>query len=173
MAHNARFVAAREAPMSRLPAKRIALFTCMDTRLVEFLEEAMGLKRGDAMVIKNAGNTLIDPGGGVIRSLLIAVFILGCEEVFVIGHLDCGMSQIDEAELERRMIARGVPPSAIASLHPGLEEWVGAFHDPRANVIRVTDMIRQTPLIPADVPVHGLLFDPNRGHLELLDRGPA
>ena len=171
LAHNARFVAERAEPLSKLPAKRVAIFTCMDTRLVEFLEQAMGLKRGDAMIIKNAGNTLIDPAGGVIRSLLIAIFVLGCQEVFVIGHLDCGMSQIDETELEQRMLHRGVPASAIAALQPGLKEWVGAFHDPRANVLRVVEMIRKTPLIPPDVPVHGLLFDPHRGYLDLVDRG--
>jgi carbonic anhydrase len=172
LAHNARFVVAeRQEPLSRLPAKKAALFTCMDTRLVEFLEEAMGLKRGEAMVIKNAGNTLIDPAGGVIRSLVVAVFVFGCEEVFVVGHLDCGMSQIDEPALERTMVERGVPAEAIASLQPSLKEWVGSFYDPRANVARVVQSIRQTPLIPTDVLIHGMLFDPHTGHLELIDSG--
>ncbi len=171
LAHNARFISDREEPLSKLPAKRIALFTCMDTRLVEFLEEAMGLKRGDAMVIKNAGNTLVDPCGSVIRSLMVAIFVLGCDEVFVIGHRDCGMSQINEVELEQNMMKRGVSADVIASLQPSLKEWVGAFHDPRANVQRVVTMIRETPLLPNDVPVHGLLFDPHRGLLELIDRG--
>lgn len=171
LAHNARFVADRERPLTKVPAKKIALFTCMDTRLVEFLEPAMGLGRGDAKVIKNAGNTIIDPGGGVIRSLVVAVHALGCEEIFVIGHLDCGMAQLDETELERRMLARGVPAAAIASLRPGLREWLGAFRDPHGNVRKVVADIRASPLLPADVPVHGLMFDPVSGRLELLVNG--
>lgn len=171
LAHNVRFVAEREQPFSKAPAKRIALFTCMDTRLVEFLEPAMGLRRGDAKVIKNAGNTLIDPTGGVIRSLVVAVYALGCEEIYVIGHLDCGMSQINEAELQTRMLERGVPQAAIDGLRPGLREWLGAFHDPRGNVVRVAAAIRGNPLIPKDVPVHGLIFDPDSGRLDLLMDG--
>ena len=76
-------------PLPKSPAKQLAIFTCMDTRLVDFLEPAMGLKRGEAKVIKNAGNTIIDPmGGAVIRSLVAGIFMLGVEEIFVIGHRD-------------------------------------------------------------------------------------
>lgn len=171
MAHNARFVADRERPITKNPAKKIAIFTCMDTRLVEFLEPAMGLQRGDAKVIKNAGTTLIDPTGGVVRSLVVAVFALGCDEIYVIGHKDCGMSAIDEADLRRRMLSRGVPQAAVDALQPSLREWVGAFHDPNGNVLRVVEKIRENPLIPGDVPVHGLMFDPFSGSLELLAQG--
>lgn len=173
LAHNARFVEERGRPVGKRPAKRIALFTCMDTRLVEFLEPAMGVRRGDAKVIKNAGNTLIDPTGGVVRSLVVAIFALGCEEVYVIGHNDCGMAQIDAEALGRDMLARGVPAAAIEALRPDLREWLGAFRDPEGNVLRVVGELRRNPLIPADVPVHGLIFDPFSGRLELLADGHA
>ncbi len=168
--HNEHFVSARLKPESR-PAKKIAIFTCMDTRLVDFLEPAMGLRRGDAKVIKNAGTTVIDPHGGVIRSLVVAVHALGCEEIYTIGHLDCGMGKIDEAEMEQRMLARGIAPEAIASLRPSLAEWLGTFQDVYGNVRRVTQLVRENPLIPYDVPVHGLMFDPVTGGLELLVNG--
>jgi carbonic anhydrase len=152
---------------------KIALFTCMDTRLVEFLEPALGLRRGDAKVIKNAGNTVVDPTGGVIRSLVVAVYALGCEEIFVVGHRDCGMTKIDEDELEQRMLARGVTPEAIAAVQPSLREWVGTFHDPEGNVRRVVDIIHTNPLLPRDVPVHGLMFDPATGRIDVLVRGDS
>lgn len=171
LAHNRRFVEDRERPISKAPAKKIALFTCMDTRLVDFLESALGLGRGDAKVIKNAGATLIDPGGGVIRSLVVAVHGLGCEEIYVVGHTDCGMAQIVEADFEATMQKRGVPADAIAALQPGLREWLGAFQDPYGNVKRVAGMIRENRLIPRDVPVHGLMFDSVSGRLELLVNG--
>jgi carbonic anhydrase len=169
--HNTQFVADRERPVTKVPAKKIALFTCMDTRLVEFLEPAMGLKRGDAQVIKNAGNTILDPQGGVVRSLVVAVYAMGCEEIYVIGHQDCGMSQIDEPELERKMLERGVSPEVLATLHSSLLDWVGAFRDPARNVTNVVQGLRENPLIPNDVPIHGLIFDPAKGRLQLLTSG--
>ena len=143
MAHNPRFVADRGRPLTKRPARRVALFTCMDTRLVEFLEPAMGIQRGDAMVIKNAGNTLLDPQGGVVRSLVVAIFALGCGEVCVVGHRDCGMAQVDGAALRAAMLARGVPAEALAALSPTLHDWLGAFRDPEGNVRRVVDELRR------------------------------
>ncbi len=155
---------------SKLPKKQVAIFTCMDTRLVDFLEPAMGISRGDAKVIKNAGNTLIDPKGGVIRSLVVAIFLLGVEEVFVIGHKDCGMAYINEPDLIQKMTDRGVPQEVIEDI-PDFSEWLGAFKDPVSNVVKVTTEIRNSPLIPRDVPVHGLIFCPDNGQLEVLVNG--
>ncbi len=171
LANNARFVAERQGALTRTPARRIVIFTCMDTRLVEFLEPAMGIRRGDAKVIKNAGTAVLDPFGGVIRSLVVAIYALGCEEVFVIGHLDCGMAQLDHAAVEKRMLATGVSSEAIAALKPGLAEWLGGFKDVHGNVRNVVGLLRRNPLITAGVPVHGLMFDPNSGRLELLEDG--
>lgn len=158
-------------PLPKNPQKQFAVFTCMDTRLVDFLEPAMGVRRGDAKVIKNAGNTVIDPNGGVIRSLVVSVFLLGVEEIFVIGHRDCGMAAVDVHDLRRKMISRGIDPSAIDSLVPDLGQWLGAFSHPEENVEKVVQVIRQSPLLPKDVPVHGLLFCPNDGHLDVIVDG--
>ena len=169
--HNARWVAERQGELGKAPQKKAVIFTCMDTRLVDFLEPALGLRRGDAKIIKNAGNTLVDPGGGVVRSLVVALHVLGCQEIFVIGHRDCGMAQVDADALRARMIDSGVPADAIAALRPGLSEWLGGFHDPLGNVERVVKLLRDNPLIPLSVPVHGLMFDPASGMLQVLVDG--
>jgi carbonic anhydrase len=171
--HNDRWNAERNRPLSKAPQKRVVIFTCMDTRLVEFLEPALGLRRGDAQMIKNAGNTLVDPGGGVVRSLVVAIHALQCEEVFVIGHKDCGMTQLDENALRQKMLERGVSSSAVDALEPSLGEWLGGFHDPMGNVERVVGLLRANPLIPRDVPIHGLMFDPGSGIAEVLVAGYA
>lgn len=172
LSHNQTFVKPGAfPPLPKDPKRQLAIFTCMDTRLVDFLEPAMGVARGDAKVIKNAGNTLVDPNGGVIRSLVAAVFLLGVEEIFVIGHKDCGMAEVDAEHLKERMISRGVEAQAIDNLVPDLGQWLGAFASPEENVERVTGIIRNSPLIPKDVPVHGLIFCPNDGHLEVVVRG--
>ena len=159
-------------PLPKSPRRQLAIFTCMDTRLVDFLEPAMGLQRGDAKIIKNAGNTIVDPHhGGVIRSLVVAVYELGVEEIFVIGHEDCGMSSVDGAGLRQKMIDRGVPVAEIDDRIPDIAQWVGAFCHPRENVERVVKVLRENPLLPDDVPIHGLLFCPNDGHLEVVSSG--
>jgi carbonic anhydrase len=159
-------------PLSKSPKKQLAIFTCMDTRLVDFLEPAMGIKRGEAKVIKNAGNTIVDPNAGaVIRSLVVGVFLLGVEEIFVIGHKDCGMAEVDEPALRVKMINRGISADIIDSKFPDLKQWLGAFSHPAENVDRVVDVIRKNELIPQDVPIHGLLFCPNDGHLEIVVNG--
>ena len=62
----------------------------MDTRLIELLPAALGIRNGDAKIIKNAGGVITHPYGSVMRSLLVAILELGVEEVMVIGHTDCG-----------------------------------------------------------------------------------
>ena len=69
------------------PSRQLALFTCMDTRLVDFLEPAMGIARGEVKVIKNAGNSVTGPFESTIRSLVIGIFELGVKEVMVVGAL--------------------------------------------------------------------------------------
>lgn len=159
-------------PLPKNPKKQFAIFTCMDTRLVDFLEPAMGIKRGDAKVIKNAGNSLVDPlNGGVIRSLVAAIFMLGVEEIFVIGHEDCGMADINEEKLKERMLDRGISSEVIERYVPDLAHWLGAFACPKENVVSVVNKIRANPLIPADVPIHGLIFCPNDGRLDVMVDG--
>lgn len=169
--HNARWVAERDRPLGKVPQKKVVIFTCMDTRLIEFLEPALGLRRGDAQTIKNAGNTLVDPGGGVVRSLVVAIHGLGCEEVLVIGHRDCGMAQLNHEQLRKKMLDSGVPEEAINALRPSLGEWLGGFHNPLGNVQRVVELLRDNPLIPRSVPIHGLMFDPASGALSALVDG--
>lgn len=160
------------SPLPKNPSRQLAIFTCMDTRLVDFLEPAMGLRRGDAKVIKNAGNTIVDPHGGtVIRSLVCGIFLMGVDEVFVVGHRDCGMANVDVSDLKRKMIERGISENAIDHHVPDLSQWLGTFSHPVENVERVVGIIRHNPLIPSEVPVHGLLFCPDDGHLELVVNG--
>ena len=72
---------------NKYPDKKIAIVTCMDTRLTELLPAALGIKNGDVKIIKNAGGTITHPFGSAMRSLLVAIYELGVEEVMIIGHL--------------------------------------------------------------------------------------
>ena len=80
---------------SKYPDKKLAILSCMDTRLLELLPAALGIKNGDAKIIKNAGGVISHPYGSVVRSLLVAILELGVTEVMVIGHTDCGCQGMD------------------------------------------------------------------------------
>lgn len=156
---------------SKLPKRELAIFTCMDTRLVDFLEPAMGIKRGEAKVIKNAGNSVTGPFGATIRSLIVSIFELGVNEIIVIGHLDCGISHATSKDLIAKMVDRGISLDAIKMIEGELENWIDHFHHPIDNVEDVVMKIRSNPLIPKDVPVHGLIFDPHTGKIEVVVDG--
>ncbi|MBP2642323.1 MAG: Carbonate dehydratase [Firmicutes bacterium] len=156
---------------NKLPSRKLAIFTCMDTRLVDFLEPAMGIKRGEAKVIKNAGNSVTGPFEATIRSLIVGIFELDVNEVIVIGHMDCGVSHATSGSLIKKMLDRGISPDAIKMIEKELEDWIDNFHHPEQNVKEVVAKIRENPLIPNDVPIHGLMFNPNTGQIEVLVNG--
>ena len=98
LAYNKQFVEEKryeQYSASKFPNKKLAIVTCMDTRLVELLPAALGLKNGDVKMIKNAGGVVTSPFGSVIRSLLVAIIELGVTDIMVIGHTDCGVQHID------------------------------------------------------------------------------
>ena len=74
----------------KYPAKKLAVLSCMDTRLTELLPRALGLRNGDAKIIKNAGGLILSETDSAIRSLLVAIYELGVNEVMVVHHSTCG-----------------------------------------------------------------------------------
>lgn len=107
--HNARFVAEggyEKYRTSKYPDKKIAIVTCMDTRLVELLPAALGIRNGDVKIIKNAGGTITNPFDSTMRSLLVAVYELGVNEIMVIGHTGCGVQGMNAKEMLELKIGR-------------------------------------------------------------------
>ncbi len=152
--------------MSHHAQKKLAILTCMDCRLIDFFEPALGLERGDAKIVRNAGNSIV--GEDAIRSIGAALYNLGCEEVLVVGHTECGMAGADAEALKEKMLARGIAEEDIAKYD--LAEWIGGFEDEEENVKNVVEKIKNHPLIP-DVPVHGLIIDIVTGELKVLVDG--
>ena len=98
---------------NKYPDKKIAIVTCMDTRLTELLPAALGIKNGDVKIIKNAGGTITHPFGSAMRSLLVAIYELGVEEVMIIGHTDCGVQHMDSETMLQHMRERGISQDHI------------------------------------------------------------
>ncbi len=169
--HNRRFVESgeyRKYETSKYPDKRIAIVTCMDTRLVELLPAALGIRNGDVKIIKNAGGTITNPFDSTMRSLLVAVYELGVNEIMVIGHTGCGVQGMNAEEMLRLMRERGVSEEHISIMrHCGidLDNWLHGFEDTAAAVSETVDLISHHPLMAADVRVAGYIMDSLTGAL--------
>lgn len=169
--HNRRFLESgeyRKYETSKYPDKRIAIVTCMDTRLVELLPAALGIRNGDVKIIKNAGGTIANPFDSAMRSLLVAVYELGVNEIMVIGHTGCGVQGMNAEEMLRLMRERGVSEEHISIMrHCGidLDNWLHGFEDTAAAVTETVDLISHHPLMAADVRVAGYIMDSLTGAL--------
>lgn len=171
LSHNRNFVESRgyeKFATSKYPDKRIAIVTCMDTRLVELLPAALGLKNGDVKMIKNAGGTITNPFDSTMRSLLVAVYELGVNEIMVVGHTGCGVQGMDAEEMLELMRKRGVDDEHISLMrHCGinLNEWLHGFNDTADAIAETVDLVRNHPLMPGDVRVAGYIMDSDTGAL--------
>jgi carbonic anhydrase len=155
----------------KYPDKKVAILTCMDTRLSELLPKALGFKNGDAKFIKNAGAILTQPFGSAMRSILVAVYELGAREVLVIGHLGCGMTEIDVGGMVNKFTEHGIDPLAIETLENAgirMEKFLRGFDRAEDGVLHSVKMIRRHPLFPKAIPVHGFVMDPETGEIEVI-----
>lgn len=152
----------------KYPSKKLAIVTCMDTRLTTLLPAALGLKNGDAKIIKNAGGTITHPFGSAVRSLLIAVYELKVEEIMVIGHTDCGVQHMDSARMLAHMERRGIEKEKLLlakSFGIDLDRWLGGFSDVAESVRSSVSLLRHHPLMPRDVRIYGFVMDSVTGAL--------
>ncbi|MDE6207607.1 MAG: carbonic anhydrase [Muribaculaceae bacterium] len=169
--HNEKFVHDKEYERfitSKYPDKKIAIVTCMDTRLVELLPAALGLRNGDVKIIKNAGGIITNPFDSAMRSILIAVYELGVNEIMVIGHTGCGVQGMDAAEMLHLMRERGVDDEHICLMrHCGidLDSWLHGFDDTDAAIAETVDLVRNHPLMPHDISIAGYIMDSTTGAL--------
>ncbi len=135
------------------PAKKLAVVVCMDARLT--VEDFLGLRTGDAHVIRNAGGLVTDDA---LRSLIISYKLLGTREFLVINHTDCGMLTFKDDELRRQLTADTGVDASHLHFH--------TFEDLHANVRAQVQKIKDSPFIPDDIPVHGLIYHVENGRLE-------
>jgi carbonic anhydrase len=177
LAFNHEFVEQRKYEQyqaDKIPDRKVVILTCMDTRLTELLPKAMNLRNGDAKFVKNAGAVVSHPFGSAMRSVLVAIYELGAQEVCVIGHRDCGMSNINPTETVNKMLQRGIPQQTMETLRYAgldLETWLKGFESVEDSVRSSVEIIRRHPLLPSDVCVHGLVVDPTTGKLDLVVNG--
>ena len=157
---------------SKYPDKKIAILTCMDTRLVELIPAALGIKNGDVKMIKNAGGMVTNPFGSVVRSLLIGIVELGVEEVMVIGHTDCGVAGINAKLMIDHLLKRGVTQEHIDMMRycgVDFEKWLSGFDTVEGSVAETDDVLKNHPLMPDDVVIRGFVIDTETGEVKPIE----
>ena len=139
--------------LSMVPAKQVAIVTCMDPRLHP--EKFLGLSIGDAHVIRNAGGRV---SGDVIRSLIVSARLLRTREFVVIHHNDCSMLTFSNADLHQHLASEtGLDATHIDFL---------PFSDITDSVREDVDALRSSPYLPTDSVVSGLMYDVFSGRIE-------
>ncbi|WP_046244816.1 beta-class carbonic anhydrase [Hymenobacter terrenus] len=152
------------------PARRFAILTCMDARLDP--AKYAGLSEGDAHVIRNAGGRASDDA---IRSLVISYKLLGTKEWFVIHHTDCGMQYFTD-DIIRDLLSQSLETAIVnetgwhdVGQGPGSDEarFISflTIRDLAGSVVEDVTRIRQHPLVPANIPVYGYIYDVKSGQL--------
>jgi len=173
---NKKFVAEKQYEKyatSRFPSKKTVVLSCMDTRLTELLPAALNFKNGDIKIVKNAGAIVSHPFGSIMRSIIIAIYDLGAENVAVIGHHDCGVQGISSEKLVDKMMSRGIKKEKIEVIKNcgiNFEKWLKGFDSAKSSVYETVNTIRNHPLIPEDVRVYGFVIDPETGKLETVSQ---
>jgi carbonic anhydrase len=152
LANNEAYVAAfGNGHLPLPPAKKVAIVACMDARLNVY--GALGLKEGDAHVIRNAGGVVTDDE---IRSLAISQRLLGTEEIILIHHTDCGMLTFTDDDFKKSIQDDvGIKPEWAAEAFPDLDG------DVRQSIAR----IKASPFIPRKDAVRGFVYEVESGRL--------
>ncbi len=152
------------------PGRRFAILTCMDARLDP--AKYAGLSEGDAHVIRNAGGRASDDA---IRSLVISYKLLGTREWFVIHHTDCGMETFTN-DIMCDLLSKSLKTASIdadgwhdCGEGPGCCEgkyinWL-TIEDQAESVLEDVVRIRSHPLVPAEIPIYGFIYDVKSGRL--------
>jgi carbonic anhydrase len=133
-------------------ARGLAIVTCMDSRIPPL--EVLGLRPGDAKILRNAGARVTDD---VVRTLAVAVHLLGVDRVLVMPHTHCKMASASESEIHELVgQASGLDTSGIT---------FGAIEDQHATLVDDLKRIRASTLLPKDLPVAGAVYDVKSGVL--------
>jgi carbonic anhydrase len=136
-------------------ARGLAVVTCMDSRIEPL--EMLGLAPGDAKILRNAGARVTDD---VLRTLALAVWLLGVKRVLIMPHTDCRMSQSTEEEIHE----------LIQELH-GVDTWwvdLATIDHPLETLRSDVRRVKAFPMLPADLEVEGFMYDVRSGRLTSL-----
>jgi carbonic anhydrase len=146
----------------------VVALTCIDPRLNPLIPEVLGVPEEHFIWLRNAGNIITSTTSSTMRSLALACAIKGGKEIAILGHTDCKVGRMSAMELTDKFKSYGIERNRLPE---NLVEFFGMFASERQNIMRGAEYVRQSPLIGAKIPVHGLLVDIQSGKLEWIVNG--
>ena len=152
LANNVEYAAAfSDHDLALAPRRHLAVVACMDSRMNIF--EMLGLRHGDAHIIRNAGGVVTDD---VVRSLVLSQRLLGTREILLVHHTDCGLQKVTEDEFKRELEAEC-----------GIKPWwaLESFLDPYEDVRQSMSRLRHSPFISHKDHIRGFVYDVTDGTL--------
>ena len=154
---NLRFVAEfKDEHLTGTARKGLAIVTCIDSRINPLA--VVGMKAGDAKILRNAGARVTDD---VLRTLVLATYLLAVDRVLVMPHTDCRMASADEESIH----------SSIEERH-GIDTRHVEFRmvsDQRAALAADVESIRKYAILPKSIKVAGAIYNVATGELESVD----
>jgi carbonic anhydrase len=144
----------RDAGRPGKAARGLAVVTCMDSRISPL--DMLGLTPGDAKILRNAGARVTDD---VLRTLVLAVYLLEVSRVLVVAHTDCRMTKVTDEEVHQEILARGVDTRSLE---------FRTTRDQRAELLGDVQKIRSSPYLPPDLAVGGCIYDVATGLIEMV-----
>lgn len=136
----------RTSATSGRPSRKLAVVTCMDARIRPLA--LLGLREGDAAIIRNAGGRVTDD---VLRSLAIATAVLGVEHVLVLHHTDCALAAAQSDALREAVAAAGG--------HAACDYDFSTIDDALDALATDVRAIRSSQLVPPAVGTVGWIYD--------------
>jgi carbonic anhydrase len=153
MAANAEYAATEDlAPLAATAARGLALLTCMDSRIDPL--RMLGLQRGDAKILRNAGARVTDD---VLRTLVLARYLLGVDRVMIVAHTKCRMAGGSEADVHKAIADAGGPDTRSITFL--------TTEDQEASVRDDVQRVRSWPYL-SDITVGGFVYDIDTGKLQ-------
>jgi carbonic anhydrase len=150
----------RDRHLEGRAARGLAVITCMDSRIDPLA--MLGLDKGDAKILRNAGARVTED---VLRTLVLAVHLLGVRRVMVVAHTDCRMAKVTDEQVHADILTgSGVDTRSLD---------FGAISDQSAVLARDVRKIRSSPYLPADLAVIGCIYDIRTGELSVEVGDPA
>lgn len=140
------------------PKRHLAVVACMDSRMDIF--EMLGLKHGDAHIIRNAGGVVTDD---VVRSLVVSQRLLNTQEIILIHHTNCGLQTVSEDEFKHQI-----------EDECGIKPWwaLETFGDPYVDVRQSMARLHHSPFVVHKDHIRGFVYDVDSGALNEVEADP-
>jgi len=144
----------------KIPKYPLLILTCMDSRID--VHRIFQLNSGDVLVLRNAGNQYSED---ILRSILIAIYEYGVRYIIILGHLDCGMKEVNLDELKHNLpieLLRELGKKSV-DLRFSLQRFFRIISDEIINIKIQKDRLKALKAISKNVKIIGMIYDPASG----------